>query len=166
MFKISVNNQFNFEVKPDNEEFYVNGQEVSLDISKGTGQHFHILHNNKSYRAEVVSFSRDEKTCVIKVNGNTYSLDIKDQYDDLLHRLGLDNLNKAKVAELKAPMPGLVLKVLVSEGDEVKKGDNILVLEAMKMENIIKSPADGLIKSIKVKPSDKVEKNQVMVLFG
>jgi biotin carboxyl carrier protein len=56
--------------------------------------------------------------------------------------------------------------VLVKEGDEIKKGDNLLVLEAMKMENIIKSPADVTIKSIKIKPSDKVEKNQVLIQFS
>ena len=56
--------------------------------------------------------------------------------------------------------------VLVKEGDEVKKGDNLLVLEAMKMENIIKSPADVTIKSIKIKASDKVEKNQVLIQFS
>jgi biotin carboxyl carrier protein len=80
--------------------------------------------------------------------------------------LGLDNLQSSKVAELKAPMPGLVLSVLVKEGDEVKKGDNLFVLEAMKMENIIKSPADVTIKSIKIKASDKVEKNQVLIQFS
>jgi biotin carboxyl carrier protein len=63
-------------------------------------------------------------------------------------------------------MPGLVLSILVKEGDEVKKGDNLLVLEAMKMENIIKSPADVTIKFIKIKPSDKVEKNQVLIQFS
>jgi biotin carboxyl carrier protein len=63
-------------------------------------------------------------------------------------------------------MPGLVLSVLVKEGDEVKKGDNLFVLEAMKMENIIKSPADVTIKSIKIKASDKVEKNQVLIQFS
>ena len=165
MFNISVNNKFRYEITIDKGKTYADGLEVTLDMISGMDHHLHILHNNKSYRAEVVSFSREEKSCVIKVNGNNYLLDIKDQYDELLHRLGLDNLSKVKIADLKAPMPGLVLKVLVSEGDEVKKGDNILVLEAMKMENIIKSPADVRIKAIKVKPSDKVEKNQVMVLF-
>jgi biotin carboxyl carrier protein len=59
----------------------------------------------------------------------------------------------------------LVLKVLVAEGDEIKKGDNLFVLEAMKMENIIKAPADATIKSIKIKPTDKVEKGQLLILF-
>ena len=165
MFKIKVNDHYNFEINQEQGKTYLEGEEVTLDVVKGTGDHLHVIRNNKSYRVEVEYHSPEEKKLIIKVNGNSYSLSVKDQYDELLHQLGLDNLNVTKVAELKAPMPGLVLKILVSEGDEIKKGDNILVLEAMKMENIIKSPADVIIKSVKVKPSDKVEKNQVMVLF-
>ncbi|HUH34133.1 MAG TPA: biotin/lipoyl-containing protein [Daejeonella sp.] len=165
MFKIKVNNNFNFEIRQEKGKLSANGQEISADIVNGMDQHVHVLHNNKSYRAEVVSFNAAEKACTVKVNGNTYILDIKDQYDELLHQLGLDNLNKVKIAELKAPMPGLVLKVFVTEGDKVQKGDNMLVLEAMKMENIIKAPGDVTIKAIKIRPADTVEKNQVMFLF-
>ncbi|NEU10340.1 biotin/lipoyl-binding protein [Flavihumibacter sp. R14] len=165
MFKISVNSKYKFEIDTDKGRILADGAEIALDMKAGTGEHFHIIRENKSYRAEVVTFSHAEKTCTIRVNGNDYHLDVKDQFDELLHRLGMDTLNKTKIAELKAPMPGMVLKVLVREGDVVKKGDNILVLEAMKMENIIKSPADVTIKVIKIKPSDKVEKNQIMILF-
>jgi biotin carboxyl carrier protein len=62
-------------------------------------------------------------------------------------------------------MPGLVLKVFAAEGMEVKKGDNLFVLEAMKMENIIKAPADVVVKTIKIKPGDKVEKGQILMVF-
>jgi biotin carboxyl carrier protein len=93
-------------------------------------------------------------------------MQMTDQFDELLHQLGMDNLNTAKVSEIKAPMPGLVLRILASEGEEVQKGGNLLVLEAMKMENIIKAPADVIIKSVKVNPGDKVEKNQVMMIFS
>jgi biotin carboxyl carrier protein len=166
MYQLKVNEKFNFEVNETQGAWTVNGAPVSLDTLVIKDNLLHILHQNISYRVEIVSFSKEEKTASIKVNGHTYSIAIKDRFDDLLHQLGLDNLQSAKVAELKAPMPGLVLSVLVKEGDEVKKGDNVLVLEAMKMENIIKSPADVTIKSIKIKPSDKVEKNQVLIQFS
>ncbi|HEY4196679.1 MAG TPA: acetyl-CoA carboxylase biotin carboxyl carrier protein subunit, partial [Mucilaginibacter sp.] len=78
---------------------------------------------------------------------------------------GLSTLNAAKVSEIKAPMPGLVLKLFVEEGSEVKKGENLFILEAMKMENIIKSPADVTVKTVKIKPGDKVEKGQVLLIF-
>src|SRR5690349_24583181 len=100
MFTISVNNQHKFEISTAKNRILANGKAGDLDISEGTGQHFHIISQNKSYRAEVIEFSQAEKTCTIRINGNTYSLDIKDQFDDLLHRLGMDSLSKAKVAEL------------------------------------------------------------------
>ena len=62
-------------------------------------------------------------------------------------------------------MPGLVLSIMVRVGDSVKKGQGLMVLEAMKMENIIKSPSDGIVKSIYIKKSDAVEKNQVLIKF-
>jgi biotin carboxyl carrier protein len=63
-------------------------------------------------------------------------------------------------------MPGLVLKVLVSEGDLIKKGEGLLVLEAMKMENLIKAPADIKISKINIKSGQIVEKNQVLISLG
>jgi len=166
MYHLKVNEKFNFELNETQGAWTVNGATVSLDTLVIKDNLLHILHQHTSYRVEIVSFSKEEKAASIKVNGHTYSIAIKDRFDDLLHQLGLDNLQSAKVAELKAPMPGLVLSILVKEGDEIKKGDNLLVLEAMKMENIIKSPADVTIKSIKIKPSDKVEKNQVLIQFS
>ena len=70
-----------------------------------------------------------------------------------------------KVNEIKAPMPGLVVKVLVEPQHEVKKGDPVLILEAMKMENIIKSPCDGVIKSINTSKGSAVEKNHTLISF-
>ena len=166
MYHLKVNEKFNFEVNETQGTWTVNGAPVSLDTLEIKDNLLHILHQQTSYRVEIVTFSKEEKKASIKVNGHTYNIAIKDRFDDLLHQLGLDNLQSAKVAELKAPMPGLVLSILVKEGDEIKKGDNLLVLEAMKMENIIKSPADVTIKSIKIKPSDKVEKNQVLIQFS
>ena len=126
---------------------------------------WHILNKLRSYNAEVVSFNSMEKTALIKINNNLYTVTAKDQFDLLLDQLGLSTLNGARVSEMKAPMPGMVLKVFVDEGSAVKKGDNLFVLEAMKMENIIKAPADVVVKSVKIKPGDKVEKNQILLLF-
>ncbi len=83
----------------------------------------------------------------------------------MLKHLGLDQANKVKVNEVKAPMPGLVLSLKVTEQQAVKKGDAILILEAMKMENVIKSPIDGVIKQIVVSEKQAVDKNQTLVLF-
>jgi len=79
--------------------------------------------------------------------------------------MGFTDLSSAEVNEIKAPMPGLVFDIMVSEGQEVALDEPVMILEAMKMENIIKSPKDGIIKSIKVIKAASVEKNAVLIEF-
>jgi|688.fasta_scaffold12032_5 biotin carboxyl carrier protein len=165
MLKIKVNNKFNFEVESNNGDITIDGQAIDKDLVRIDNRTFHIIHKGKSYHAELVSINRDDKTCAVKVGTNIYSMQITDQYDELLHQLGMDNLTANKISEIKAPMPGLVIRILASEGDQVEKGGNLFVLEAMKMENVIKSVSDVKIKSVKVKAGDKVEKNQVVMVF-
>jgi biotin carboxyl carrier protein len=153
-------------VHTDSKEGTIDGNIFSWDVIEVKDGSFHIIKNNKSYSVEVIKADVTEKSFLISVNGNKYQLNVKDKFDELLKSLGLDTLNSKKVNELKAPMPGLVLEVRIAEGDTVKKGDPILVLEAMKMENIIKSPTDGIIKKINVKKGVAVEKNQVLVNFA
>ena len=165
MYQIKVNDKFEFDIVPDKNQFLVNGEAIDfekVDLNKNSS---HFIYQNKSYTIEVEEINPVEKTAVIKVNGNSYSLTIKNQLDQLLKQLGMDNLAANKILQIKAPMPGLVLNVLAIEGAEVKKGDSLLVLEAMKMENMIKSPTDGVIKKIAVKQGDKIEKNELLISF-
>ncbi|HEY6161052.1 MAG TPA: biotin/lipoyl-containing protein [Bacteroidia bacterium] len=144
----------------------VDGKAFEWDVIEIKDGSFHVIKNDHSYSVEVVKADHEAKSFVIAVNGNKYTLEVKDKYDELLHSLGMDNLASGKVNEIKAPMPGLVLDVRVGEGHEVKKGDAVLVLEAMKMENILKSPTDGIVKKINVQKGTAVEKNQVLILFA
>ena len=165
MYNVKVNDRYSFAIKAENETISVNDETIVLDRKVLNDKSTHVIYQNRSYAIEVVSFDKTEKTAVIKVNGSIYKIAVEDQFDQLLKQLGMDNLAVAKVQQIKAPMPGLVLNVLVAEGDEVKKGDSLLVLEAMKMENMIKSPTDGIIKKITIKQGDKVEKNEVLIHF-
>jgi len=165
MYKVKVNDKYNYEVEKNGDGLLIDSEKTGADIKQLSNTTYHIINNLQSYNAEVISFNSAEKTAEIKVNNNIYTITAKDQFDILLDKLGLSNLNAAKVSEIKAPMPGMVLKVFVSEGMEIKKGDNLFVLEAMKMENIIKAPADVLVKTVKIKPGDKVEKGQILMLF-
>jgi biotin carboxyl carrier protein len=165
MHKIKVNNKYDFEVDRKGDTLLVNNNTIDADIKQLNDLLYHVINENGSYNAEVVNFDREAKTAEIKVNNNIYTLTAKDQFDVLLDKMGLSNLMAAKVSEIKAPMPGMVLKVLVEEGAVVKKGENLFVLEAMKMENIIKSPADVTVKTIKIKHGDKVEKGQILMMF-
>lgn len=165
MYQIKVNDNFGFNAGRKSGALHINDIATNADIQKTGASSYHLINDNASYKLEVVNIDIQQKTAAIKVNGNLYHLTAKDQFDMLLDQLGLSQLNRSAVADLKAPMPGLVLKVFVSEGDEVKKGDNLFVLEAMKMENIIKAPADAVVKSVKIKPGDKIEKGQVLIAF-
>ena len=98
----------------------------------------------------MVSVDRLEKTCVLKVNNNEIIVSVEDRFDLLLDKLGMDSGTTQKMNDLLAPMPGLVLEIYVEVGDPIKKGDGLIVLEAMKMENIIKSSTDGVVKAIEV----------------
>lgn len=142
------------------------GQELfAADLIKVREGVYHLLRNNVSYNIELVKHIPEDKKLIVKVNNNKYTLDVKDKYDELLHNLGLDSMAVKKVNDFKAPMPGMVLEVMVSEGQEVKKGDALIVLEAMKMENVLKSPADAVVKKITVNKGTAVEKNQILIQF-
>lgn len=143
----------------------VNGNNFSWDIVEVKKNMFHIISGTRSFTAEVVKADTTAKTFTILVNGNKYNVDVKDKFDELLKQMGMDKLAQTGVQEVKAPMPGMVINIAVEAGAEVKKGDPLLVLEAMKMENIIKSPRDGKIKAVKAVKGNAVEKNQPLVVF-
>lgn len=164
--KVKVNNKYDFEIELDNETVTAQGEPLIIDSRILSGTESHFIYNKHSYNLELVSENKAEKTAVVKVNGREYEISMEDQYDQLLKKLGLDSLTTNKVREIKAPMPGLVLNVMVEEGQEVKKGESLLVLEAMKMENVIKSPAEGLVKKILIQKGDKVEKNELLIQFA
>lgn len=166
MLKAIINKgEFQVELNKDNSGGSLNGNAFSWDMIEVKKGEFHIIKENKSFRAEVLKANLEEKSFTIRVNGNKYVVQVSDKYDELLKSMGIDALSAVKVNELKAPMPGLVLDILVSVGAEVKKGEPIIVLEAMKMENVLKSPADVVIKKINVEKRQAVEKNQVLISF-
>jgi biotin carboxyl carrier protein len=142
----------------------VNGTPFQMDLMDQKWAK-HVIHNDKSYSISIVSFRPKDKSCVIKINNHEILVSIEDRFDALLKQLGMDSTDNEKVNEVMAPMPGLVLSTHISPGDSVAKGDPLLVLEAMKMENIIKSPCDGIIRSLEVASSEAVEKNQILIIF-
>lgn len=166
MYKVKVNDQLILDIKTDKDQILINDDLVELDVQTlNQDRSSHVIYKHKSYNVELVEINEQEKVSTVKVNGKLYKIQVEDQFDLLLQKLGMDTGSSNKIRELKAPMPGMVLKVMVEEGTEVKKGDNLLILEAMKMENILKSSTDGIVKKILVSQGDKIEKNTVLVQF-
>ena len=150
-----VNTRFDFELD----------EVVVWDIVEVKKGRFHIVYNNKSFVADILTHDRKNKSFEIIINNNTYSVQLKDRFDELLHDLGMDVGNSNKDNDVKAPMPGRVLEILVKEGDAVAEGDGLIILEAMKMENIIKSTREGVLKHIQAAEGDSVEKNAVLLSY-
>ena len=156
-FKVNVNNSFDFDIDT--------AAVSQLDLIKTSASQEHLLHNNTSYKIEITEESFRNKTYKVKINKNTYNVNIYNQLDALIKDLGFEIGSSKKVEKITAPMPGLILEISVNVGDEVKENDPLLILEAMKMENVISSPREGIIKSIAIEKGDAVDKNQMLIEF-
>ena len=152
-YKVSVNGQVVLE----------DATKTGLDFIRLDDGHFHVLLGEKSYLATLEKVDYLAKAFVFRINGEVYEVKIADHFDQTVERLGLHSQATAKFKDLKAPMPGLVIDVMVEAGQKVHKGDSLLILEAMKMENVLKSPGDGVVKKIKVEKGAAVNKNQVLL---
>ena len=125
----------------------------------------HIKSWNKTKNSEVFGlFDIDEKLLATKAKKygieNTYT-----SLDELIAAMGLDKPKIKKLKELQAPMPGRIVNVAVAVGDELNVGDEILSLEAMKMENVLKAEGIGVVKSINIGTNDVVDKGSVLIEF-
>ena len=156
-YKLSVNQTTTFDFTDDDLE--------NLDAVAVGNEKFHVLKNSVPYKAEVVSADFISKKYTIKVNNNNYEVAIFNPLDLLIKSMGIERGRAKVVNAIKAPMPGLILEISVSVGQEVKENDPLLILEAMKMENSFLSPRDGIIKSIAVVIGNAVDKGQLLIEF-
>jgi len=156
--KITINGEHDFEL--DAKNFADDWNLVDL----GNGQ-YHIIVGTQSINAQIVETLPESKQVKLMVNGQFYTADIKTDMDLLLEKMGMGHLSAQKAQDLKAPMPGLVLEIKVAAGDSVEKGDAVLVLEAMKMENVLKASNSATVKAITVTQGQAVEKGEVLIEF-
>ena len=137
----------------------------NLDAIPSGNNKFHILKNDKPYKAEIIVSDFIAKKYTVKVNNTTYDIAISDDLDILIQNMGIERGRTKVINAIKAPMPGLILEINVKVGQEVKENDPLLILEAMKMENSFLSPRDGIIKSIAVEKGNAVDKGQLLIEF-
>ena len=163
MLEITVNEQKTFSVVNEDGQWLINNTPALLDTQVQPNGLISILYNNKSYTAMIEQVDTKKKELSVRVNGQVYKIAIKEPIDQLLTSMGMDLKALQKVEPVKAPMPGMVLKVLVEPGQQIHKGDGLLVLEAMKMENILKANGTATVKSIKVDERTAVEKGAVLI---
>ncbi len=135
----------------------------SLDLVAISPTEFNMLNGHQSVNARLLKADLLNKTFSIETGGETFEVVIKDALDQQLEQMGFGTAMGKQVKEIKAPMPGLVLEIAVTDGQVVREGDRILILEAMKMENSILIHADATIKKVAVVAGQAVEKGQVLV---
>jgi biotin carboxyl carrier protein len=155
-FKVSVNNSYNFEVKKEDID--------ALDVVTSKAK-YHLLKNNTSFKAEIIAADFNTKSYTVKINQNIYTIAISDALDQLIDTMGFAATTAKQVRKIMAPMPGLILDIPVTVGQEVREDDTLVILEAMKMENSILSPREGIIKSINITKGDAVDKNHLLIEF-
>lgn len=163
MLKAIVNDTEIFKIENSGSAYLLNELPFEWDLVKIDKNTYHAIYKHKSYTIDVLAFDLASKSFHLKINNKACHVQIKDRYDNLLHDLGMDAIKSEKAPDIKAPMPGMVVDVRVISGQQLKKGDPVIVLEAMKMENILKASADAIVKNISVKKGSKVEKNEVLV---
>ena len=153
-----------YTIKSGENTFELNVKDLTkLDAIEQESGHFHALQNHQAYQIEVIPSGTSPKEMIVIVNGNKYPIEIADQYDQLINEMGLSAGKSQKLQSIKAPMPGLILEILVAAGETIEKGTPIVILEAMKMENTLKSEGGGVVKSIEVKAGNAVDKGQILI---
>ena len=149
---------FEIEVRSDR-EIILDGKPYAVDFLSMAGV-YSLIHDFQSYEAYV--HPTDEGLQVL-MRGQLFEVGVEDErHRRLRQSSGIQVATKGEV-QLKAPMPGLIAAVPVSEGQAVTKGTNLIILESMKMQNELKASRDGIVQRIRVHPGDRVEQNQVLV---
>lgn len=163
MLQITVNDNRKYAIAKEGDEWFVDGVKTDCDIQLQPNGLISILYKNKSYTGIVEKVDTDNKQLVVVIDGERRNIAISEPMDQLLASMGLDMSALKKAEPVKAPMPGLILKILVEPGQQIAKGDGLLVLEAMKMENVLKASTDATVKAINVKEQTAVEKGAVLI---
>lgn len=145
----------------DETHIRINDQLLTIDFTDVSGQPIYsLLVEGKSYEAYV---HFNEGQWEVLMAGHQYRARVEDEREKRLRMAGGGAAADKGPFRLKSPMPGLVIAIPVSEGQEVKKGDVLLVLESMKMQNELKSPRDGVVGRIRVQPGETVEQKQTLL---
>ena len=128
-------------------------------------QVYKVNTGQTDYVLEVLSVDYALKTMTVRHKHSVHDLVFENNLDLVLDKMGIKRAVETISTDIKAPMPGKVIDILVKEGDQVSKGDGILILEAMKMEHSIKASEDGIISELHIKKEDQVENGAVLMVL-
>ena len=152
-----------------NGSWLIDGQEspalTGADIQWEDERFFTLTYQGQHFHGEIVEERMEDRELVVKINHRVFHLRKKGSLDALIAEMGLDKPKVRQLKELEAPMPGRIVSVAVEIGQEILPGDEVLSLEAMKMENVLKAEGTGKVKEILVTTNDVVDKGAVLISF-
>lgn len=162
---ITTVNQTDFEIELlDDGQIKINGRIASVDLLRvDQGSAYSLLLDGESYAAFVID---ENGGMQVFINGVRYSAEVLDEHEKLLREVGAGAANLDDFFELKAPMPGLVIKVPVEVGQIVSQGDVLVILESMKMQNELRAPQPGIVTEVLAQEGGSIEKRDVIVVLG
>jgi biotin carboxyl carrier protein len=140
----------------------INNDSFNFVIESENNDNYRIVKDGVEYDIDIISVNTETKSIQTLINGKSFEITLEDEFDAIVNKLGFKNKAKNTEKIVKAHMPGLIINIHVKNGDTVLKGQKILTLEAMKMENIIKATDTITIKEVKVKKGNTVEKNDIL----
>jgi len=163
-FVITINGDKNQISLINESEARLNGSTINYELEEINYQTYILRVNNIFY--EISSEQTNNEEFSFLVNGNKIDLIARTELQERAKNL-IDTARSSlgSSVEIKAPMPGMILKINKNIGDEINEGDSVLILEAMKMENDLKSPASGKIKKLFVNEGSSVEKGDKLFLI-
>ena len=154
------NQEFQIEVV-DERHIRIGDRLLEVDFESVSGQPvFSLIFDGKSYESFVY---QGEEGWDVLLRGRQYQVKVVDEREKRLKDAAGGGAVEGGEFHLKAPMPGLVVAVLIEEGQEVKKGQVMLILESMKMQNELKAPRDGIVGRVRVKAGESVEQRQTLL---
>lgn len=140
----------------------LNGKKYQAELLKISDTLYSLIIDNFSHQLFIEQSSQGY---VISIHGAKYKIDLEDERTHQIRQLIKSDEKSRGQTEIKAPMPGLIVSVNVKEGQEIKKGEALFIIEAMKMENEIRATDDGVIKKILKKERDSVEKDAILMVM-
>ncbi|AFN75794.1 biotin carboxyl carrier protein [Melioribacter roseus P3M-2] len=163
-FVIELNNKKYSVIYKGGKKIIINNSEYTIDEFYGKNENEFLLRTGRKVY-NIVSGKSEGSAFTYNIGGNLYRLRLYTALQHIIQSGRESRQIKEKHSEIKAPMPGLIVKLHVQQGSVVKKGQSLLVLEAMKMENEIQSPRDGKIKEVRIKSGTSVEKNEILIVM-
>ncbi len=155
-YVVTVKDKRNSITISENSEILINGKAHHYELIQVNNSSYKLLIDQKIYDISIVKINSDK--FVVSLEGYTYETLVRTALQERATKVIEQQGSAHHLREIKAPMPGMILKIKKKPGEKINLGESIIILEAMKMENDIKSPVSGVIKDVYISEGTAVEK--------